>query len=247
MNKRIPFLAALFFLSCICNAQFNKGDRMVGASISSLFYNSGSSDVTFPMFNGYTSKSSSYGLRFEPSIGWFISENTVVGGSININPTGQKVRYEDGGTTFQEDKSNGFNIGLGAFARYYISDGDAFMPYGQFGFNLGISSVNTEGFRFYDSTPDYVNRYKGKSSGGFFANAAFQLGLTRMLGENAGLDIFAGYTYSYNKNTFKTTTTTDLGIDGSIETTAISEPTSKYTNHGFIIGAGIKVFLRKKK
>jgi hypothetical protein len=247
MHPRIQLLAAFISMSVISNAQFKKGDRMVGSSISSLFYNSGSSDVTFPMFNGYKSKSSSYGFRLEPSVGWFISENAAVGGSININPTGQKVRYEDAGTTFQEDKSNNFNIGLGAFARYYISDGDAFMPYGQFGFNLGISSVNTEGFRFFDSTPDYVTRYEGKSSGGFFANAAFQLGLTRMLGENAGLDLFAGYTYSYNKNTFKTTTTTDIGLDGSIETTAVSEPTSKYTNHGFIIGAGIQVFLRKKK
>lgn len=68
-----------------------------------------------------------------------------------------------------------------------------------------------------------------------------------MLGENAGLDLFAGYTYSYNKNTFKTVTTVDYGLDGVIEFTEEKEPTTKFTNHGFFAGVGIQVFLRKKK
>ncbi len=247
MHQRILFLTAIITISSASNAQFNKGDRMVGASIASLFYNSGNSEVTYPGITGYTSKNSGFGIRVEPNMGWFISEQTAVGGSLFINPTGQKVTYENAGTTFQEDKSNNFNIGLGAFARHYLGSGDSYMPYGQFGFNFGISSATTEGFRYYDATIDYKTAYNGKSSGGFFANASLQLGLTKMLGENAGLDIFAGYAYSYSKNTFKTTTTTDFGIDGSIETTAVSEPTTKFTNHGFSAGLGIQIFLRKKK
>jgi hypothetical protein len=245
MQLKIQLLAPLFLLSIFANAQFKKGDRMVGASIGSFFYNSGSSDVTFPSVRGYSAKTSSYGLRIEPSMGWFISEQTAVGVALNINPSGQKVSYEDQGTTFQEDKTNSFNIGLGGFARHYFGASN-FMPYGQFGFNLGINNSTSEGFRYYDAVVDYVNRYEGKSSGGFFANAALQFGLTRMLGENAGLDLFAGYSYSYNKNTYKTTTTTDYGLDGSIETTSVNEPTTKFTNHGFILGAGIQIFLRKK-
>lgn len=220
---------------------------MAGASIASFFYNSGSSDVSFPAFMGYKSKSSSYGLRIEPNIGWFISESTAVGATININPTGQKIRYTDRGTTFQEDKSSNLNIGIGAFARHYFGSGDSYMPYGQFGFNFGLNSGSTEGFKYYDAAIDYKVAYEGESSGGFFANAALQVGLTKMLGENAGLDLFLGYSYSYNKNTFKTTTTTDYGIDGSIEVTAVNEPTTKFTNHGLIVGAGIQIFLRKKK
>lgn len=221
---------------------------MVGASVASLLYNSGNSDVSFPgSIQGYSSKSTSYAFRFEPSFGWFISEKTAVGAALNIHPHGQKVTYMDNGTSFQEDKSDNFDIGLGGFARHYFGADGNFFPFGQFGFNLGISSGSTEGFRYYEGIPDSKVTYDGKSSGGFFANASLQLGLTRMLNEHTGLDIYAGYTYSYNKNTFKTTTQTDLGIDGDIDFTSESEPTTKFTNHGFIIGVGFQIFITGKK
>jgi hypothetical protein len=246
MNSRLTLIAATFLVFSTTYAQFKKGDIMIGASLASLSYNSGSSDVSFPNVNGYTSKTTSFAIRIEPTIGFFISENTAVGGALNITPSGQKVRYMDAGTTFQEDKMNNFNLGLGAFVRHYFNK-STFMPFGQLGLNAGTSSGTTEGFKFYDAAIDYVVRYNGKSSAGFFANSRLVLGFTKMLGENAGLDIFGGYEYSYNKNTYKTTTTTDYGIDGSIETTAINEPTTKFTNHGFFIGAGFQVFLKKRK
>lgn len=242
----VLFLFLVGFVLSV-EAQFKKGDKMVGSSIGSALYNSGSSDVSFPDFNGYSSKNTNYNFRLEPSMGWFITEKTAIGASININPSGEKITYEDNGTTFQKDQKNSFNIGIGAFARNYFGDSRDFMPFGQFGFNIGISSLNTEGFRFYSGTPNYKNTYDGKSSGGFFANASLEFGLTKMLGENAGLDLFLGYNYSYNKNTVKTTTSTDLGIDGTIDYTSVNEPTTKFTNHGFIIGAGFQVFLKGKK
>lgn len=246
MNRLITtFLFAGFCISS--HAQFAKGDRFLGASLASALYNSGSSVVTFPNINGYDSKSSSYNVRIDPTIGWFVSDQTAAGVSLLLNPHGQKIRYMDAGTTFQEDRSSQFNIGLGAFARHYFGSSGDFFPYAQAGFNGGINSGETEGFRYYDDVVDYKKAYKGKSSGGGFVSGSLQLGLTNMIGENVGLDLYTGYTYSYNKNTFKTTTTTDYGIDGTIEATAISEPTTKFTNHGFILGAGIQVFLRKRK
>lgn len=248
MQYRSFFTTLLITVTLTLNAQFSKGDRIVGASIGSVNINSGSSDVTFPSFNGYETKNSGFDLRINPTIGWFISEKTAVGGSLNINPSGQKVSYMVNGSTFQQDKSNTFNIGVGAFARNYFSANNNFMPFGQFGFNLGISSMNTDGFLFTGSAPNADKKtYDGKSSGGFFANASLQLGLTKMVGEATGLDIFAGYTYSYNKNTLKTTTQVDFGNNGSIDNTQVNEPTTKFTNHGFIIGVGFQVFLKGKK
>ena len=248
MQPRFLFLAFMITITLSLNAQFAKGDRMVGTSIGSVNINSGSSDVTFPSFNGYETKSSGFDLRLIPTIGWFISEKTAIGGSLNINPSGQKVSYMVNSTTFQQDKSNSFNIGLGAFARNYFSANNSFMPYGQFGFNLGISSQNTEGFLYTGTAPNADKEtYDGKSSGGFFANASLQLGLTKMVGETTGLEIFAGYIYSYNKNTFKTTTQVDFGNNGSIDNTEVNEPTTKFTNHGFIIGVGFQIFLVAKK
>ena len=239
-------LAVLLLCGLVTNAQFAKGDKMAGGAVGSIFLNSGSADVTFPQVRGYSSKTSNYGLRIEPSFGWFITDKTVVGTSVNINPTGQKVTYKDVNVTFQEDKSTGFNIGVGGFLRNYFGQASSFRPFGQFGFNAGINSTSTEGFRYYDASPDYKVSYDGKSSGGFFANAIVQFGFTKMVGDHTGLDFYIGYNFSYNKNTFKTTTLTDLNLDGSIDTRAENEPTTKFTNHGMIVGVGFQVFLKGK-
>jgi len=241
-------MATILMAAITADAQFKKGDKMAGMSVGSVFFNSGSSDVTFPQIRGYSSKTTGYGLRIEPSFGWFISEKTVIGGSLNINPSGQKVRYEDLGTTFQEDKQTNFNIGVGGFIRNYFGSSGSFMPFGQFGFNAGINSATANGFKYYTGTPNYKISYDGKSSGGFFANAILQLGLTKMVTEYTGLDIYLGYNYSYNKNTFKTTTLRDdAPYDGTPETRSENEPTTKFTNHGLIIGVGFQVFLPGKK
>ncbi|HEV7780106.1 MAG TPA: hypothetical protein VGO58_02515 [Chitinophagaceae bacterium] len=244
------FTGILLLILTTANAQFKKGDRMVGTSVGSIFFNSGGADVSFPSpTRGYSSKTSSYGLRIEPAFGWFISGKTVIGATLNVNPSGQKARYEDLGTTFQEDKVTNFNIGVGGFLRnYFGSNTSSFMPWGQFGFNAGLSSGTSNGFKYFKGAPDYKFSYDAKLSGGFFANATLQVGLTKMMGESAGLDIYLGYNYSYNKNISKTTELTDEApYDGVPEITETGEPTTKFTNHGLIVGVGFQVFLRGKK
>lgn len=245
-KKNLTVILSVFFVVQI-QAQFHKGDKMAGADLASFFFNSGSSDVSFPQVRGYSSHSSGYGLSIEPAMGWFISDNTVIGGTFIIKPTSQKIRYEDLGTTFQQDKNSSFNIGLGAFCRNYFGNSSSFIPFGQFGFNAGINSSSSEGFKYYDSSPDYKITYDGKSSGGFFANAVLQLGFTKLVGDHTGLDFYVGYNYSYNKNTFKTTTLTDLDLDGDIDFRSENEPTTKFTNHGLIVAVGFQVFLKGKK
>ncbi|MBL7747604.1 MAG: hypothetical protein JNM19_09280 [Chitinophagaceae bacterium] len=248
MQKIKCFFTSILLLSaCVVNGQFAKGDRMAGASVGSIFFNSGNADVTFPQSRGYSSTSSGYGLRIEPSFGWFITEKTAIGASVNINPTGQEIRYEDLGTTFQEDKNTNFNIGVGGFIRNYFGGASSFRPFGQFGFNAGINSGTSDGFKYYDGTPDYKTSYDGKSSGGFFANAILQVGFTKMVGAQTGLDFYLGYNYSYNKNTYLTNYSTDLDLDGDIDYTSTNEPTTKFTNHGLIVGVGFQVFLKGKK
>jgi len=245
--KRMMILCAALLSASLTNAQFSKGDKMVGGSVGSIFLNSGNSDVSFPQTRGYSAKSNNWGVRIEPTFGWFITDKTVIGASLMVNPTGQRVDYKDLGTTFQQDKSTGFNIGLGGFIRNYFGSPSDFRVFGQFGFNTGLNNTTTSGFRYYTGTPDSKVTYDGKSSGGLYANATLQLGFTRMMGEQTGLDFYIGYNYSYNKNTFKTVTLTDLGINGSIDTRGESEPTTRFTNHGMIVGVGFQVFLKGKK
>ena len=247
LNKGLFVVLAIIAGNTV-HAQFNKGDRMVGASVASILYNTGSADITVASIGSNTSLIKNYSVSIIPSIGWFISENTAVGFTANLNPTGQKTTYEQNGSTYQSDKSNGFNIGLGGFVRNYFKSSGSLLPFGQAGVNAGISNLKTEGF-FYGGAgaSAYKQTYTGNSSGGFFANAALTTGVTRMMGENAGLDLYLGYIFSYSKNTFKRTTLRDDGNNGTIDTRAENETTTKYTNHGFTIGLGYQVFLRGKK
>jgi hypothetical protein len=242
------FLFIWFSCTIAGFAQFTKGDRMVGSSVSSIVYNSGSSDITVSQVGNSKSTNNNYNIMINPSMGWFLSDKTVVGALLNVNPTGSKVTFEERGSTFQSDKTNSFNIGLGGFIRHYLNTSGSLYPFGQFGFNVGISSLKTEGFFYYNpSAALYKHTYSGSSSGGFFANASIQGGVSKMVGETAALDFFLGYNYGYNKNTFTRTTLYYLSSTDTSPTTGTNETTTKFTNHGFLLGVGFQVFLRKKK
>ena len=119
---------------------------MVGTSVGSLAFNTGSADISVSQVGNNVSKVTSYNFIINPSLAWFVSDNTAVGVLLNINPSGNKTTYEQNGTTFQSDKSNTFNIGLGGFVRHYLGSSGSLYPFGQFGINLGVSNLKTEGF-----------------------------------------------------------------------------------------------------
>ena len=244
MIRRQYFLSAMLLLFAgVGNAQFKKGDRMAGASVANIIFNSGTADISVASIGSNKSVITNYNVSIQPSLGWFISENTAIGASLTINPTGNKTTYEQSNTTYQSDKVNNFNFGLGSFARHYLHHSGSMMPFGQVSINAGISNLKTEGF-FYGGSGSsaYKLSYEGNSSGGFFFNATFTAGLTIMLGEFTGLDLYLGYAYSYNKNTFKKTTLRDNPLE-RLE----NETTTKFTNHGFLLGVGFQVFLHKRK
>jgi len=245
--KRSVFSLLFFTSFYFSNAQFKQGMRMVGVSVGNIFYNSGKSDYTYPApTTGFTANTSSYGISLSPSYGWFISDNTVIGASFILGYNHKKTFYEDGvsGNTFLKDEVNTFNIGIGGFVRNYFSSSGNFYPFGQFGINFGPGSANTKGFSYSGGNK---STYTGKGSGDFFANAGLTFGLTKKLSNTTGLDLSLGYNFSYEKSTFKTTTLTDLGNNGTIDQTSISEPTQKFTNHGVSFSVGFQVYLEGKK
>ena len=240
--------ACILFLlySFTIAAQFKKGDHMVGTSVASVFYNNTTADVTVGSATTH-SLNKNYNVSIIPMFGWFISDKTVVGGTLNINPTGQSVSYEDNGSTYQKDKSNGLNLGAGVFARSYFSNTGNFLPFGQLAFNAGIIQQKTSGFFYGGTAPtNYKSNYNGESSSGSFANGSALAGVTRKLSESVGLDIYIGYNYSTTKSNFHKTTQYDLGVDGSIENEIKSESQSKYSSHGILLGVGLQIFLTRK-
>lgn len=247
MSKYI--LAGIFIISTsIANGQFSKGDRMAGASVGSIFFNSGSATQRVNSIGSLDYTTRQFGVNISPSIGWFLTEKTALGVSLNINPTSNKTTYETNGSVFQEDQDNSFDIGFGGFIRNYFNSTGRFLPYGQVGLNGGFNTRKTEGFFYGGSGPGaYKQSYKGNSSGGFFFNSTINLGLTKMISDNIGLDVFAGYNFSYNKNTFNIVRLRDNGNNGSIEEREENETETSFTNHGIVLGLGFQIFLRRKK
>lgn len=242
----LPALLLILF-SCGAAAQFKKGKRMAGASVGSILFSSGKSEYSYPApTTGFTSTNNRISISGNPSMGWFVSDNTAIGAQLVIGYAKSKITDESAatGNTFNKNNSSSFNLGVGGFARNYFSSASEAKPFGQFSLNFGTGSSNSDGFYF---SANDKSTFDGKSSGDFFVNASLALGFTKMLNDHTGLDFFAGYNYSYNKNTFKTTTQVDLGNNGSIDQTSVSEPTNKFTSHGFTIGVGFQVFLDSKK
>lgn len=243
-KKIIALFPVIILITFTGSAQFKKGMRMAEATIGSSFLNSGKSDYSFPPpTTGYTNSDNSFGISLNPSMGWFISDNVAVGALLNLGYNHDKSFDMANGNTFDQNISNNFNIGIGGFARNYFNTSGSMMPFGQFNLNFGIGSSSKNGFS-YSNGNKYT--YDGKSSGDLYVNTGLAGGFTKMLNDHTGLDFFAGYTFSFSKNTFKTTTLTDFGNNGTIDQTSVSEPTQKFTNHGFSIGIGFQIFLDKK-
>jgi hypothetical protein len=249
MQRFTRIFPVLFIvISMSANSQFAPGTRMAGASVGSIFFNSGNSDQTVTNIGSRTVRVKEFGVNFTPSLGWFISENTAAGFSFSLNTFKSKTTFEESGSTFQQDKNGSFDIGIGGFVRNYFQSSGTILPFGQLHVDAGISNNNADGFLYTGLGPTAAKEtYDGKASGGFFADAILTAGITKMVGKYTGLDISIGYNFHYAKNTMKTTRLIDEGIDGVIDETRTSEVTTKFTNHRFIVGIGFQVFLEKKK
>jgi hypothetical protein len=247
MQKRLSITLGLLLPVLFINAQFKRGDKMAGASVASLLFNSGSSDITVENIGSNTSKITGYSISLSPSLGWFFNENTAAGFTLSINPSSNKTTYEQNGSTYQSDKASSYNIGAGGFVRNYFGEAKTLRPFGQASLNAGFSSLKTDGFFYYTTgNPLYKNTYSGKSSGGFFLNAALTGGFTKMIGEYTGLDFYLGYNFSVNNYTFKKTTLYYLTSTDANPSKGINNTTTKFTNNGVVAGVGFQVFIKGK-
>lgn len=221
---------------------------MPGITLGSAFFSSGKYTYTVPPPTaGSTESTNSVGLNLTPSYGWFISDRTVVGAQLSVGYRYDKnIKADANNVTYYKNIFKRYTILAGAFARNYFQAGGSFLPFAQASFNAGFGPSRHEGFN-YNNSPLYKETFNGKSSGDFSANAGFSIGLTKMLSPHVGLDITAGYVYSYTKNKYKTNLDRDIDIDGSIDENEQGDLTTKFTNHGFSIGAGFQVFLNKKQ
>ena len=235
--KKILFVFTLLGAS-VSYGQFTKGTRTVGFNVGSIGFSSLSS--TYEPTNGGATGSSgnnNFNISLNPTMGWFINEKILVGGSININLNNSK--YTEG--NYLTNKGNTFTSGVGGFGRYYLGT-SGFMPYGQVSlaaaFGTGTETLNAK-------YSNYTTKGSGKKNGIFNFNSGIGLGLTKMVNKNTGLDLGLGYSfvlnsykYSYEENRQYTNNSSEL-----IKTNY------KYsgTNHGVSLSLGFLIFLDPKK
>lgn len=114
-------VAAMAVAAPAANAQIQKGNLMVGANLADIGL-------------GFQSGGNTFSLALSPKLGYFIEDNVVIGGQVNIG-----VSAGSG--------SNIFNYGIGAFGRYYIGDKQAvLLKHSRFFLeaNVGIDGQNTK-------------------------------------------------------------------------------------------------------
>jgi hypothetical protein len=243
----MPFRLIVLLLFCLCftaaRAQFQKGNRMIGASIGSGNYLTGTTNFTYPNTQGYKASSNQFSLSVTPTYGIFLSPSLVIGGSINLATSYERIDNKSlRDTTFSSSRASNTDLGLGVFARYFLSAEGKGFPWLQLFVNGGTGFGKTSGFSFgSDATGAYRDSYTGKTAGRFFFNTGLNLGYTRMLNPGLGLEAFAGYQYSITRFTNETASVRQYA---SSTVTQEFQPTQRFAGGGVNFGLGLQVYLR---
>ena len=244
MIKSITIL--LLLSSSIVNAQLKKGNKMLGASFAGLFYNSSETILTVPApTTGHNTKENSFGFTHTPSVGWFITDQVVVGATLDLGIDKKKITNEAGGNTYAKNESTATRFGAGGFLRYYMKKSGNDIPFIHLSLGAGSGTLKNEGF-FYNGNA-YKDTYSGKGSGIFNFNSTLAVGLSKLLSPTTAFDLSLGYRFAKMNNTLTSITYRDVGIDGDTDETYNSKPKQKTTLNGVFVSMGLQVFMEKNK
>ena len=241
----VSFLFSFFVLHSA--AQFQKGTKMVGASVATALAGAETMDYSGPNTLHSTSNHTRFSLEMSPTIGWFLNDHFAVGAALLVNHSSLKIRRSVGGVTDKKDNTSYTDAGVGAFARYYLTIASSVKPFLHAYVNGGAGSMRFDGIYYTNGIGGTdKSSYDGKSDGRIFYNAGLNGGITKMFSPAVGLDIFIGYGYSHTKTTMKTTQMMDYGNPMIADTKSEYEEDQVFSRHAMNIGIGFQVFLNKK-
>ncbi len=172
--KRILLLTTLFIFSITgtSQAQLQEGNIMLGADLGSGITGTASNGLFG--FDLGLDENSGYNIGISPKLGYFLNDEFVVGGIVNLG-------YYNGEGA-DDDSANVFNYGVQAFTRYFMTPRDLDMgdkvPAGYFFLetNAGLAGNNVEG---------------GETTNGF--TFGFGPGYALFLNDNVALDASVKY------------------------------------------------------
>jgi hypothetical protein len=247
MFRKMTFVIPVLFISITINAQFQKGDKIVGASVGSAFFNNESRDLSTSISNSALSNDN-FGITLNPLIGWFINDNVAIGIMPAIGYNKQKqLGKTSSGSTYLKDESNQYNFSIGGLARYYFKGNSTTLRFfGQYDLSLGISGSKSEGFE-YEKLGVYVDRYNQKSSGDFLAKTGLAFGVSKFITHHTSLDFYIGYKFTYIKSNPTGTSAREYSDPGTPDETQSIDYDQKLTGNNLVLGVGFQIFLEKKK
>jgi hypothetical protein len=249
MKRKSIFLAATIAMVLLSvntgNAQLKKGNMLVETSLGNISINKNKTEYKSPTAVTSTYKYNTFGITLSPRVGFFLSDNFVLGTELYISFYNSKEDDFNGvGVKTGDYKFNSTTIGLSPFARFYFpGKNPKSVFYGQLsgGFNVDISR-NSESIS-YNPLGAVTSKFKynyTKKPANFGGNV--KVGWNRFLTESIALNMDLGYEIRRNTQTSTYTQTPAVGP-------ATTSTSSKYTSDrsGVVWGLGFTMFLPCKK
>ena len=206
--KNGVFIITLLVMNLVGYGQAMKGDRLVGAQVA---------NINFRSTNGANLVSG----QLSPTVGWLVSDKTVVGIGVPIYLLSYSTNAQFGsgsGTT------SIFQVGLAPFIRQYLNTGMT-RPY----FGGGLSYANTSA-----TTKSGGQTYTDNSNSGLGYNLS--LGVAFFLNRHVSLDLAGIYSGDFDKNKPVTLLgSSNANLLGSLG------------GNSFTLGLGFNIFLARGK
>jgi hypothetical protein len=197
--KKLTLTALMIFGVITLFAQNHKGWWQVGASLGGADYNNSYSETSYSYIpTTYSSKGNGFSLYVNPTLGYYVTDKLVLGGSVYLSPyTGKYTNSQSNSTATSETKYSYFAISIGPMLKCYLGKNQGKgMPY----------FMVDENMTWY---PGYKSTYTSSTGGGStdrydkysYWNTDAVLGYEHFLNEHIGLNFAVGYRYTYYKYT----------------------------------------------
>ncbi len=247
----IPFILLFIFVNSDLFAQRKKGNKTIGTYIGSASINpGGTSKYDYPATpaNNSDYKNKSFGIGVGPTMGFFITDNVVVGARVDLyfSTSKSETPEKTSGSVTQSNnsKSNSFSVGLSPFARFFFGDSKStFWPYAEIQAGISTGPYKSDyTSRYKTALPATSYTYTGttKSSGSPYFSGGAKLGAVKMFSPNLGLDFSAGVTYNRSKATYKS----DYKYVYDAVTPTISNTSEYiYTSTSYPINVNVGIFM----
>lgn len=198
--KKFSILALALLATVAMQAQNKKGNWLVGTSIGGTSISFGNSESgTVGSTNISKSDYNSFNFGIYPTLGYYVSDNVVIGTYFNIGFYSSKYDNSNNySSNTSTSKSSYVSFGLSPYGRFYFGDNKGKgMPWAEV--NAGISFY--PGYKG-EYTPSTGTGYKYEYQKYHPLNGGVKVGYEHFINSNIGIQYFVGYNYSnYKYNT----------------------------------------------